>query len=71
MGRARIFFLHMVSEQVNLMHETPAYRKIEKNTKSLHPTVYCSYRPCEITVIYSDMIAFACPRFVSQPVLYN
>ena len=28
-GRARIiFFLQMVSEQVNLIHETPAYGKI-------------------------------------------
>ena len=28
--RELIFFLQMVSEQVNLIHETPGYGKIEK-----------------------------------------
>ena len=31
-------FFFMVSEQVNLNHERPPYGKIEKSTKSLHPT---------------------------------
>ena len=29
----------MVSEQVNLIHETPSYAKTEKSAKSLHTTV--------------------------------
>ena len=36
--RARIFFFLMVSEQVNLIHERGPYGKIEKSTKSLHPS---------------------------------
>ena len=31
-------FFKRVSEQVNLIHGTPAYGKIWKNAKSLHPT---------------------------------
>ena len=36
----KTFFFFMVSEQVNLNHERRPYGKIEKSTKSLHPTVY-------------------------------
>ena len=34
-----ILFLQMVAEQVNLIHGRHPYGKIEKSTKSLHPSV--------------------------------
>ena len=38
-ARKTFFFVLMVTEQVDLNHERRPYGKIEKSTKSLHPTV--------------------------------
>ena len=50
-GCTEDFFFFLVSEQVDLNHERRPYGKIEKNTKSLHPTPGVSW-VC-ITVVWA------------------
>ena len=71
MGGARNFFFFMVSEQVNLNRERRPYGKIEKSTKSLHPSTYVPYTMKQVRFNFFVLGLVGMLDWLSLPLVEN
>ena len=61
----------MVSEQVNLNHERRPYGKIEKSTKSLHPSTYVPYTMKQVRFNFFVLGLVGMLGWLSLPLVEN